>query len=103
VGRHIIGAFERVLEKRQVFRYQAIEYGLKVHPDGRVGILIDGQAGGGVEDEEMEQAVPGQLAGDGIQNVRGDEMETTWESGQPDVYVANQKYLVIVGQVILPK
>lgn len=58
VSGHIIGAFIIVLVIRRIFGNGLIEKTLEIAPHGWIGIFIDGQAGGCVLDEHLQQPNP---------------------------------------------
>ena len=56
VGGHVVVAFEGVAEVGQVAGYQAAQEGIHVVAHVGVGVLVEGQRGGGVQQLHMQQA-----------------------------------------------
>src|SRR5690606_16557263 len=76
VGRHVVRALGEVFVVGGVLRHHYVEVAFQVAPHVGVGVLVDGQGGGGVLDKQVEQAhlAIGQ-GGPLRQNVLGDEVE----------------------------
>ncbi len=62
MGGHIVRTFNGVGQEWQVLWGEAVEVPLEVHPDRWVGILIDGQSGTCVLDEQVQQPFHWQFA-----------------------------------------
>lgn len=58
VRRQVVAAFQGVPVVRLVLAYGAVEPGLEVAAHRGVGVLVEGQRGGGVLDEHMHQPDP---------------------------------------------
>src|ERR1022692_2029129 len=75
VGRHVVRPLQRVTVEPAVLGHQAVEEGVQVVYHVRVGVLLNGERGGGMlhEDSEQTGAHPGalqpggDLAGDFVQ------------------------------------
>ena len=57
MGRHIVGALGRMREAWVVLGYQPVESILEVSARGRVGVLLDRQAGRGMLDHHRAQTL----------------------------------------------
>jgi len=55
MSRHVVGPFTGVLE-RNLLRDEPVQHHLHVVPHVRVPILVDGEAGGGVEQLDMHDS-----------------------------------------------
>lgn len=55
VGGHVVGAFGGVGVERIAFRHEAIEPGFEIAPRRWVGVLLNGQARGGVANHDRTQ------------------------------------------------
>lgn len=74
MGGHVVGAFEGVGVEGLAFADEAVEDGGEVGLDVGVGVFVEGEAGGGVFDEEVEQAGAGK-GGQVTNDFLGDEVE----------------------------
>jgi len=82
VGSHVVGTLKRVLVKRGVLGDGPREVRFKIGPDCGIGILVQGQAGAGVQDMDVQQANSNvsdliDLGDDFI----GNQVKTTWFGG----------------------
>lgn len=77
MGGHVIGTLDRVHE-RLILGHDPIEARFEIGSHIRIGILVDGQAGGGVLKKDMDQTHPnfGQIA-EGLLHTFGDQMKTS--------------------------
>ena len=78
---HVVGSFDGVGEERVVRRHQPLEPGVEVAARGRVGVLLDGEAGRRVPDEERAQP----LVGAALPDHRGDPVGDLVEPRAGDV------------------
>ncbi len=81
VSGHVVRAFQCVGHKGHVLRHEAVEEPLEVHPDRRVGVLVDGQASARVLYKKVKQPILWQRPYLAF-NLGCDEMETTWVGWQ---------------------
>ncbi len=88
VRRHVIRPFLRVLISGIAFGYKPIEHMFIIVQHRRVGVLIDGQAGRGVKNENVQQTAVRPF-GDGLDNLGGNEMKTAGKWGKLKVVLAN--------------
>lgn len=76
VRRQIVAAFEGVPVVRLVLAHRAVEPGLEVAAHRGVGVLVEGQRGGGVLDEHMHQPDPDLADGRTVgEDLVGDQMK----------------------------
>jgi len=72
---HVIRSLGGVRVQRIVFFHETVQPVLQVAPRGRVGVLLDREAGRGVLNQHRAQAVPNAgLAYDGLDQI-GDQMQ----------------------------
>lgn len=88
MGRHIVGAFERVLIIRLIFRHEMIHDALHVAPNVGVGIFIYRQTARGVFHKNVEQAALRQRLRQVAENLRRHQMATASFSGQPEFHLS---------------
>ena len=55
--RHIVVSFHIMLNEGHALRNDMIQETLKIHEDSRIGIFINGDAGGGVSDKYSHHAL----------------------------------------------
>jgi len=79
MGRHVIGAFERV-NIRKIFRCDRVDGRFQIDADVGVGILVNGQRGRGVLNEDVREpnSKTSQL-GTGIDDATRDQVKSTWK------------------------
>lgn len=93
MGRHVIRSFGGVLQKRQVFRYQMVEYTFKVAQNGWVRPFIQCQPGGGMPDEHMQQSRSLQGRQRGM-DLPGDQVESARQRANGQMDGPEQKALL---------
>src|SRR5690606_15671902 len=62
--------------KRVTFRHQSVQPCLQVAPGGRIGVLLDRQAGGGVADEHAAETFGDASTSDDCANLMSDLVQT---------------------------
>jgi hypothetical protein len=75
---HVVIAFKNMDEMRGTIRDEMVKMGLKIAPNIRVGVLVEGEGGGGVLKKEMGKTHREALdLGELSQNLGGHPMKTT--------------------------
>ena len=85
VSRHVVGTFHGVSVEAVVFGDEAAEEGFEIADDVRVGVFLDEQRGGGVAEEDGEQAFLDVEAIDPGAGFSGDFVETLAAGGDGDL------------------